>query len=129
MTERRRRDGRSEGRRDGRGEGRSEGRGEQRDSDSQGPERDPGPQEPEREVLTALKTILVKVAGVVKPLGLTPAEATDLVQRMYGAVLEMDGRLANEPDEQRRNAMIEYVRDSVIRREDDDLVVDHPSGD
>ena len=52
--------------------------------------------EPERESVAALKAILTKVATVVKPLGLTPEESTDLVQRMYESILELDTRLAEE---------------------------------
>jgi hypothetical protein len=74
----------------------------------------------------ALKAILVKVAGVVKPLGLTPAESTDLVQRMYGSALEVDAEMAGETDEARKAAMITHVKDAAIRREDEVLVVDHP---
>lgn len=108
------------------------GRGDrgERDNYDGGPERDPsqvGPHEQERETLAALKAILIKVASVVKPLGLTPEESTDLVQRMYASVLEMDARLAGEADDARRNSMVAHVRDAVIRREDDVLVVDHPA--
>ncbi|MHB8868701.1 MAG: hypothetical protein ACYC6T_01520 [Thermoleophilia bacterium] len=106
------------------------GRGEPRDNYDGGPERDPSqaiPHEQERETLAALKAILIKVASVVKPLGLTPEESTDLVQRMYASVLEMDARLAGEVDDVRRNSMVAHVRDAVIRREDEVLVVDHPA--
>ena len=108
---------------------RRDGRGESRDDYESQPDRN-GPQgaphEPERETLTALKAILVKVAGVVKPLGLTADESTDLVQRMYGSVLELDAAMAGETDEARKISMVAYVNSAVIRREDDVLVVDHP---
>ena len=108
---------------------RRDGRGDPRDDYDNQPDRN-GPQgaphEPERETLTALKAILVKVAGVVKPLGLNPDEATDLVQRMYGSVLELDAEMAGETDETRKASMVAYVTTAVIRREDDVLVVDHP---
>jgi hypothetical protein len=108
--------------------GSRDGRGEPREGNENQPDRN-GAQaahEPERETVTALKTILVKVAGVVKPLGLTAEESTDLVQRMYGSVLELDAAMAGETDEVRKTAMITHVRDAVIRREDEVLVVDHP---
>lgn len=81
--------------------------------------------EPERESVAALKAILTKVATLVKPLGLTPAESTDLVQRMYEGVLELDTRLAEESDERRRTHMVGHVQSAHVRREDDLLVVDY----
>ncbi|HZK49668.1 MAG TPA: hypothetical protein VFD74_08720 [Thermoleophilia bacterium] len=106
---------------------RRDGRGESRDDYDSQPDRNGAPHEPERETLTALKAILVKVASVVKPLGLTPEESTDLVQRMYGMVLELDAAMAGETDESRKASMVAHVKSSVIRREDDVLVVDHPA--
>lgn len=83
--------------------------------------------EPERESVAALKAILTKVATVVKPLGLTPEESTDLVQRMYESVLELDTRLAEESDDRRRGHMVGHVQSAEVRREDDVLVVDYPA--
>ena len=110
---------------------RRDGRGDSRDNQDNQPDRNgaqaSGPAiEPERETVTALKAILVKVAGVVKPLGITAEESTELVQRMYGSVLELDAAMAGEADETRKAAMIAHVRDASIRREDDVIVVDHP---
>ncbi|GAB4264714.1 MAG: hypothetical protein Kow00122_20120 [Thermoleophilia bacterium] len=104
---------------------RRDGQGE-RDRDRERPaDSDLG--EPERDSLTALKTILTKVATVVKPLGLSPEESTDLVQRMYENVLEMDLKLAAEPDDERKARVLEHIRQAEIRREDDVLVVEYPS--
>ena len=108
-------------RRDGPGE-RDRDKDRERSPQSQG---DLG--EPERDSLTALKTILTKVAVVVKPLGLSPEESTDLVQRMYESVLEMDLKLAAEPDEERKPMVLDHVRNAEIRREDDVLVVQYPT--
>lgn len=83
--------------------------------------------EPERESVAALKAILTKVATVVKPLGLTPEESTDLVQRMYESVLELDTRLAEEPDDRRRGHLVGHVQSAEVRRVDDVLVVDYPA--
>ena len=83
--------------------------------------------EPERESVAALKAILTRVATVVKPLGLTPEESTDLVQRMYESILELDTRLAEESDDRRRSHMVDYVQSAEVRREDDVLVVDYPA--
>lgn len=92
-------------------------------------DRDQGPDhdfhEPERDSVTALKGILTKVATVVKPLGMTPDESADLVQRMYGTFLELDSRLAAEPDDRRKALILEHFRLAEIRREDEVLVVDY----
>lgn len=83
--------------------------------------------EPERESVAALKAILTKVATVVKPLGLTPQESTELVQRMYESILELDTRLAEETDDRRRSHLVSHVQSAEVRREDDVLVVDYPA--
>ena len=77
--------------------------------------------------MAALKAILTRVAAVVKPLGLTPQESTDLVQRMYESTLDLDTTLAGEPDDKRRSLLLRHVQDAEIRREDDVLVVDYPA--
>jgi hypothetical protein len=82
--------------------------------------------EPERESVSALKGILVKIAPLVKPLGLSQDECTDLVQRMYESVLELDMLLAGEPDDRRRSILVAHIRGAEISREDDQLVVKHP---
>jgi hypothetical protein len=84
--------------------------------------------EAERESLVALKSILTKVAALLRPLGLTPDEATDLVQRMYESVLEIDSRLAGESDEKRRAMLLSHVENATIQREDDVLVITYPTG-
>ncbi len=102
-----------------------------RDRRDNPPERDSGRgrddiNEVERESLTALKGILGKVAGLLKPLGLTPDESTKLVEEMYESVLEVDRKNAGEPDELRRRALLDHVRNANIRRVDGELVVDYP---
>jgi hypothetical protein len=82
--------------------------------------------EPEREALLALKSILTKVAALLRPLGLTPDEATDLVQRMYESVLEIDNRLAGDSDEKRKALILSHVENASIQREDDVLVITYP---
>jgi hypothetical protein len=79
----------------------------------------------ERESLVALKGILMKVAGLLRPLGLTPEESVDLVERLYESVLEMDMRLAGESDETRRERILQHVQTATIRREDDVLVIEY----
>ena len=79
----------------------------------------------ERESLVALKGILTKVAGLLRPLGLSPEESVDLVERLYESVLEMDMRLAGETDETRRERILQHVQTATIRREDDLLVIDY----
>ena len=83
--------------------------------------------EPERESVAALKAILTRVATVVKPLGLTPQESTDLVQRMYESTLDLDTKLAGEPDDRRRDLLLDHIQNAEVRREDDVLVVDYPA--
>jgi hypothetical protein len=98
-----------------------------RDRDRErGPDQEPI--EPERDSVTALKTILTKVAGVVKPLGMNAEESTDLVQRMYETALELDTRLAGEPDDRRKSMILDHIRGADIRREDEVLVVDYSAG-
>jgi hypothetical protein len=81
--------------------------------------------EGERDSLVALKNILGKVAGLLKPLGLSPEESTRLVERMYESVLEMDRHLAGESDEDRRRALLMHVQNADVRRVDDELVIDY----
>lgn len=81
--------------------------------------------EGERDSLVALKNILGKVSGLLKPLGLTPEESTRLVERMYESVLEMDRHLAGETDEDRRRALLTHVQNADIRRVDEELVIDY----
>jgi hypothetical protein len=80
----------------------------------------------ERETLAALKNILLKVAQLLRPLGLTPEESINLVERLYESVLELDIKLAGEPDETRRARMVDIVQQATIRREDGQLVIDYP---
>jgi hypothetical protein len=83
--------------------------------------------EPERESVIALKSILAKVGPLVKPLGLSQDECTDLVQRMYESVLELDVLLAGESDDRRKHTLISHVRGAEISREDDRVVVTYPA--
>lgn len=80
--------------------------------------------EQERDSLAALKSILLKVAQLLKPLGLTPSESTNLVERLYESVIELDVKLAGEPDEARRGEMLALVEQATIRRVDGELVID-----
>lgn len=80
----------------------------------------------EGDSLTALKGILAKVATQLKPLQLTPEEAIGLVEQLYGRVLEMDLKLAGEADDTRKSSVLSHIRDTVIRREGDALVVEYP---
>jgi hypothetical protein len=115
-------------RRDGQPERDRDRRDTQPDRDrDRDPYRDGDLGEPERESVAALKAILTKVATVVKPLGLTPEESTELVQRMYETILELDTRLAEETDDRRRSHLVSHVQGAEVRREDDVLVVDYPA--
>jgi hypothetical protein len=96
-----------------------------RDRDRERPDEGDLSHEPERESLAALKSILTKVAALLRPLGLTPDEATDLVQRMYESVLEIDSRLAGETDDRRRAMLLAHVENATIQREDDVLVISY----
>lgn len=80
----------------------------------------------EGDSLTALKGILAKVAGLLKPLRLTPEEAIGLVEQLYGRVLEMDLKLAGEADDTRKSSVLSHVKDTVIRRDGETLVVEFP---
>lgn len=82
----------------------------------------------EGESLIALKGILAKVASLLKPLQLTPEESTDLVEQLYGGVLEMDLRLAGESDETRRSSVLAHIQNTAVRRAGDKLVVEYPAG-
>lgn len=82
--------------------------------------------EGERESLVALKGILVKVAGLLRPLGLSPEESTNLVERMYESVLEMDSKLAGESDQTRRDRILQHVENAAVKREDGNLVIEYP---
>lgn len=93
----------------------------EKDADSNG-----GMTEMERESLSALKGILSKVAGLLKPLGLSPEESTYLVETMYESVLELDRANAGEPDDVRRKAILQHVNDAEVRRVDDELKVEFP---
>lgn len=118
-----RRDGQRDSQRDGQPD-RDRSRDRDRDRDQH---QEPDIGEPERESVAALKAILTKVATLVKPLGLTPEESTDLVQRMYESILDLDTRLAEESDERRRGHMVGHVQAAEVRREDDLLVIDYPA--
>lgn len=120
-----RRDGQRDSQRDGQPDrDRDRDRSRDRDRDQH---QEPDIGEPERESVAALKAILTKVATLVKPLGLTPEESTDLVQRMYESILDLDTRLAEESDERRRGHMVGHVQAAEVRREDDLLVIDYPA--
>ena len=80
----------------------------------------------EGDSLTALKGILAKVAGLLKPLKLTPEEAIGLVEQLYGRVLEMDLKLAGEADDTRKSSVLSHIKDTVIRRDGETLVVEFP---
>jgi hypothetical protein len=93
----------------------------------QGQNSRPSEQEPqESDSLTALKGILAKVASQLKPLQITPEEAIGLVEQLYERVLEMDLKLAGEADDTRKSSVLSHIQDTVIRRENDALVVDFP---
>jgi hypothetical protein len=96
---------------------------QERDYDRQEADGDFG--DNERESLIALKGILMKVAGLLRPLGLSPEEAVNLVERLYESIIEMDMRLAGESDESRREQILQHVQTATIRREDDLLVIDY----
>ncbi len=81
----------------------------------------------ESDSLAALKAILSKVAALLQPLQLTSEEAIGLVERLYGGVLDADIRLAGETDDTRKASVLAYVRETVIRREGDSLVVEFPT--
>jgi hypothetical protein len=89
-------------------------------------DRDGGLGEGERDSLVALKSILGKVASLLKPLGLTPEESIGLVERLYESVLEMDMALAGDSDEDRRRALLAHVQNADIRRVDDELKIEYP---
>lgn len=82
--------------------------------------------ETERESVVALKGIMAKIAPAVKPLGLSPEESTELVEKLYGTALEMDMKLAKEPDAKRRRLILQHLEDTTIEREDGELVVNFP---
>jgi hypothetical protein len=88
-------------------------------------ERGGGLGEGERDSLVALKSILGKVASLLKPLGLSPDESIGLVERLYESVLEKDMALAGESDEDRRRALLAHVQNADIRRVDDELTIDY----
>jgi len=82
--------------------------------------------EGERESVVALKSIMSKLAPLVKPLGLSPEESTHLVEELYGRALEIDMKLAREPDQKRRKLMLQHLDDTTIQREDGELAVNFP---
>lgn len=82
--------------------------------------------EPERESVAALKGILTKCAALVKPLGLTPQEASGLVQEMYEHVLDLDSRLVGESEHRRKHVLTAHIAEAEVRREDDRIVVQYP---
>lgn len=83
--------------------------------------------EPERESIAALKGILTKIAAIVKPLGLSPEEACNLVQEMYERVLELDSRLVGESEQARKRVLTAYIAETEITREDDRIVAQYPA--
>ena len=103
---------------------------ERRDNQPDGePQRRPGEAErQEGESLIALKGILAKVASLLKPLQLTAEESTDLVEQLYGGVLEMDVKLAGESDETRRSSVLAHIQNTTVRRVGDRVVVEYPTG-
>ncbi len=112
---------------------------ERRDSDHRGMDRDRRDGQPEEEQqhrlggadaqegdsLTALKAILVKVAGLLRPLQLNQEESTRLVEQLYGKVLETDLQLAGEADDTRKSSVLAAIQTATIRRDGDKIVVDY----
>ena len=82
----------------------------------------------EGESLTALKGILAKVASLLKPLQLTPEESINLVEQLYGSVLEMDVKLASESDDTRKSSVLAHIQNTTVRRDGDKVVVEYPAG-
>lgn len=81
----------------------------------------------ESDSVSALKAILSKVAGLLRPLQLTADEAIGLVEKLYGSVLDADMRLAGETDDTRKSSVLAYIQETVIRREGEALRVEFPS--
>jgi hypothetical protein len=113
-----RRDDRREDRRDDRRDGQPADEQQRRTGETEAQE---------GESLTALKGILAKVASLLKPLKLTPEESTRLVEQLYGSVLEMDLKLAGESDDTRKSSVLAHIHNTVVRRDGDKLVVEHPT--
>jgi hypothetical protein len=83
----------------------------------------------EGDSVTALKTILSKVAAQLKPLNLTAEESIRLVEQLYGSVLDMDVALAGEADDTRKSSTLAYIQKTNIRRDGDRLVVEYPTAE
>lgn len=83
----------------------------------------------EGDSVTALKTILSKVATQLKPLNLTAEESIRLVEQLYGSVLDMDVALASEADDTRKSSTLAYIQKTNIRRDGDRLVVEYPTAE
>jgi hypothetical protein len=79
----------------------------------------------EGDSLTALKSILAKVAALLKPLQLTPEESIRLVEQLYGKVLETDLQLAGETDDTRKSSVLAAIQNATIRREGDKVIVEY----
>lgn len=116
MSKRERRDDRRDDRRDGQPDDEQQRRSGETDAQ-------------EGESLTALKGILSKVASLLKPLQLTPEESIQLVEQLYGSVLEMDVKLAGESDDTRKSSWLAHIQDTTIRRDGSRLVVEFPTGE
>lgn len=83
----------------------------------------------EGESLAALKGILAKVASLLKPLQLSPEESIQLVEQLYGSVLEMDVKLAGEADDTRKSSVLSHIHNAAVRREGGAIVVEFPKGE
>ncbi len=114
-------------------------RRERRDSDRHMERRDGQPDDEQQrrsgeadaqegDSLAALKAILAKVAGLLKPLQLSPEESIRLVEQLYGSVLETDVRLAGETDDRRKSSVLLHIQNTTISRDGSRIVVEFPSG-
>lgn len=83
----------------------------------------------EGDSLSALKAILSKVAALLKPLLLTPDEATKLVEDLYSSVLARDLQLAGEADDTRKSAVLAYLEHIQVSRQDGRIVIEYPSNE
>ena len=80
----------------------------------------------EGDSVAALKAILSKVSGLLKPLQLTSDESIKLVEDLYASVLAMDLQLAGETDDKRKASVLAHIENTVITREDGRIVVTFP---
>jgi len=79
----------------------------------------------EGDSLIALKAILAKVAGLLKPLQLNQDESVRLVEQLYSKVLETDLQLAGETDDTRKSSVLAAIQNATVRREGGKILVDY----